>query len=84
MTHQSLCALVQSYLEGFPAIILARPDYLDRAIQFAGLAIVQRIEITIDEDRIFGNRGIIMLQIAKQLLCNPQAARPTLFGNNFT
>ena len=84
LLQPSLCALVQSYLEGFPAIILARPDYLDRAIQFAGLAIVQRIEITIDEDRIFGNRGIIMLQIAKQLLCNPQAARPTLFGNNFT
>jgi Phosphotransferase enzyme family len=83
LLQPSLCALVQSYLKGFPAIILTRPDYLDRAIQFAGLSLIQRIEIVIDEDRVFGNRGIIMLQIAKQLLCNPQAARTTLFGNNF-
>jgi hypothetical protein len=79
-----LFTIVQSYLAEFPAIINARPDYLDRVIQFAGLALIQRIEITIDEDRIFGNRGILMLQVAKQLLCTPQAAMKTIFGSNFT
>lgn len=79
-----LFTIVQSYLAEFPAIINARPDYLDRVIQFAGLALIQRIEITINEDRIFGNRGILMLQVAKQLLCTPQAAMKTIFGSNFT
>ena len=84
LLQPSLFTLIQSYLEGFPAIITARPDYLDRAIQFAGLALIQRVEITIDEDRTFGNRGIVMLQVAKQLLCTPQAAMNTLFGSNFS
>jgi hypothetical protein len=83
LLQPSLFSLVQSYLESFPAIAIARPDYLDRVVQFAGLSLIQRIEITIDEDRIFGNRGIIMLQVAKQLLCTPQAAMNTLFGSNF-
>jgi hypothetical protein len=83
LIQPSLFILIQSYLEGFPAITLARPDYLDRVIQFAGLALIQRIEINIDEDRIFGNRGIVMLQVAKQLLCTPQAAMSTLFGREF-
>jgi hypothetical protein len=84
LLQPSLLALVQSYLAGFPEILSARPDYLDRAIQFAGLALIQRIEITIDEDRVFGNCGIIMLQVAKQLICTPRAAMKTLFDRDFT
>jgi thiamine kinase-like enzyme len=84
LLQPSLFTMVQAYLAEFPTIIQARPDYLDRVIQFAGLALIQRIEITIDEDRMFGNRGIIMLQVAKQLLCTPQAAMKTIFGSNFT
>jgi hypothetical protein len=83
LLQPSLSILVRSYLDGFSAILETRPDYLDRAIQFAGLALIQRVEITIDEDRIFGNRGIMMLQVAKQLLCTPQAAMNTLFGTEF-
>jgi hypothetical protein len=84
LLQPSLFNLIQAYLAGFPAITIARPDYLDRVIQFAGLSLIQRIEIIIDEDRIFGNRGIVMLQVAKQLICTPQAAMNTLFGSNFT
>jgi serine/threonine protein kinase len=84
LLQPSLSILVRAYLDSFPAIEIERLDYLDRAIQFAGLALIQRIEITIDEDRIFGNRGILMLQVAKQLICTPQSAINTLFGNNFT
>jgi hypothetical protein len=84
LIQPSLFSLVESYLASFPAITIARPDYLDRVIQFAGLSLIQRVEITIDEDRVFGNRGIVMLQVAKQLLCTPQAAMNTLFGSNFT
>jgi hypothetical protein len=84
LLQPSLLALVQSYLAGFPEILSARPDYLDRAVQFAGLALIQRIEITIDEERIFGNCGIVMLQVAKQLICTPRAAMKTLFDRDFT
>jgi hypothetical protein len=84
LLQPSLLALVQSYLAGFPEILVARPDYLDRAVQFAGLALIQRIEITIDEERTFGNCGIVMLQVAKQLICTPRAAMKTLFDRDFT
>jgi 5-methylthioribose kinase len=84
LLQPSLLSLVQSYLDGFPAMIDARPDYLDRAIQFAGLALIHRVEITIQGNRMFGNHGIIMLEVAKQLLCNPTAVMDTLFGSNFT
>lgn len=83
LLQPSLFTLVQSYLEIFPTILTARPDYLNRVVQFAGLSLIQRVEITIDEERIFGNRGIVMLQVAKQLLCTPQKAMNTLFGSNF-
>ncbi len=83
LIQPSLFSLVESYLEGFPEIIAARPDYLDRAIQFAGLSLIHRVEITIQAERIFGNHGIMLLQVAKQLLCTPQAAMKTLFGNDF-
>ncbi len=83
LIQPALFCLIESYLESFPAIEISRPDYLDRVVQFAGLSLIQRIEINIDEDRTFGNRGIVMLQVAKQLICTPQAAMSTLFGHEF-
>jgi thiamine kinase-like enzyme len=84
LLQPSLFTIVHSYLAEFPAIISVRPDYLDRVIQFAGLSLIQRIEIMIDENRIFDNRGMVILQVAKQLICTPQAAMNTLFGSNHT
>ncbi len=84
LLQPSLSVLVETYLEGFPEITISRPDYLDRVIQFTGLSLIQRIKITMDGDRVFGNRGIIMLEVAKQLLCAPQIAKNTLFGNKIT
>ncbi len=84
LLQPSLFSLVQSYLAGFPAIITARPDYLDRVVQFAGLSLIHRVEIIIQGYRTFGNQGIIMLEVAKQLLCTPHATMNTLFGRNFT
>jgi hypothetical protein len=36
----------------------------------------------VEDERTFGNQGIIILQVAKQLLSAPQAAMNTLFGSN--
>lgn len=82
LLQPSLFGIVQSYLAGFPAITIARPDYLDRVIQFAGLALIQRVESNIYAKRTFDNRGIVIMQVAKQLICTPQAAMNTLFGRD--
>jgi 5-methylthioribose kinase len=82
LLQPSLFSLVQTYLDRFPAILAARPDFLNRSIQFAGLSLIIRLETMVEDERTFGNQGIIILQVAKQLLCAPQAAMNTLFGSN--
>jgi serine/threonine protein kinase len=82
LLQPSLFAIVESYLAGFPAISIERPDYLDRVIQFAGLILIQQVEGKLSEERRFDNRGMVILQVAKQLICTPQAAMNTLFGIN--
>ena len=82
LLQPSLFILVQTYLDLFPAILFTRPDFLDRSIQFAGLSLIIRLETMVEDERTFGNQGIIILQVAKQLLCAPQAAMNTLFGSN--
>ena len=82
LLQPSLFEIVQAYLAGFPEILIERPDYLDRVVQFAGLALMQQVEGTLSEQRSFDNRGMVILQVAKQLICTPQAAMNTLFGTN--
>ncbi len=82
LLQPSLFGIVQAYLAGFPAITIARPDYLNRVIQFAGLFLIERVEGNIYAKRTFDNRDIIIMQVAKQLICTPQAAMNTLFGRN--
>lgn len=75
-----LFSLFDSYRQNFPAIFADQPDFVARVLQYAGLALIRRIEVIIDDDRIFDNRGIAMLQVAKQLLCSPTAFTTTIFG----
>jgi thiamine kinase-like enzyme len=77
-----LFALFDSYRQTFPAIFSDQSDYLARILQYAGLALIRRIEVIIDDDRIFDNRGIAMLQVAKQLLCSPTTFTATIFGQS--
>jgi hypothetical protein len=76
----SIAALAIAYFEGFPEILEQRPDFLLRAIQFAGLALIQRIQAMIQYQKTFGNHGICMLQVAKSLLCRPEQSLATVFG----
>jgi thiamine kinase-like enzyme len=77
----SLFALVDSYHQTFPEIFVDQPQYLERVLQYAGLELIRRIEVIIADDRVFGNRGIAILQVAKQLLCDPNAFFKTIFGS---
>jgi hypothetical protein len=76
----SMAALVISYCEAFPEILEQRSDFIQRVIQFAGLNLIQQIQGMIQYQKSFGNMGIAMLQVAKSLLCRPDAAMATLFG----
>lgn len=76
----SLRELVTAYLNYFPEILEYRPDFLTRAMQFCGLALITAIQARLQYEKTFGNVGICMLQVAKSLLCRPEAAIPTIFG----
>jgi Phosphotransferase enzyme family len=76
----SIAALTRSYLATFPQILADRPDFLQRVVQFAGLALIQGILASIEYQKILGNGGIANLQVAKSLLCRPIQSMPTVFG----
>jgi hypothetical protein len=76
----SIAALTGAYLEAFPQILIDRPDFVERSVQFAGLALIQGIQALIEYQKTLGNSGIAQLQVAKSLLCRPVQSMPTVFG----
>lgn len=76
----SIAALVEAYLKQFPEVLAHCPDFLLRVVQFAGLALIQQIQATIQYQKVFGNAGICTLQVAKSLLCRPAQCISTVFG----
>jgi Phosphotransferase enzyme family len=80
LIQPSLFALVSSYLDTFPQIMAAQPQYLQRVLQCTGMSLIYRIEAIMESERCFGNQGIVMLQVAKQLLCSPANFMDTVFG----
>ena len=78
----SLIAVLQNYLAAFPEITLARPDFVHRVIQFAGLSLIHSLQVRVERHQPFGNRDICTLQVAKNLLCHPERSIHTIFGLN--
>lgn len=78
----SLVAILQSYLATFPKITSARPDFVHRVIQFAGLSLIKRLQHQVECHQPFGNKDICTLQVAKNLLCYPDRAISSIFGLN--
>ena len=76
----SLARLTQAYLHTFPEILEHRPALLQQVVQFSGFTLIQRIQAMIQYKKSFGNAGIVMLQVAKTLLCRPKESMPTIFG----
>jgi hypothetical protein len=76
----SIAALVSTYFANFPEIVNYCPTFLERVMQFSGLALILHIQATLQHRKIFGNTGICMLQVAKGLLCSPEQFIPTVFG----
>jgi thiamine kinase-like enzyme len=76
----SIAALAIAYLNHFPEILEHRPEFLQRVVQFAGWNLIIAIQSTLQYQKSFGNTGICMLQVAKSLLCRPEASISTVFG----
>lgn len=76
----SITSLTRAYFDRFPEIQERFPNFLQRVVQFSGLALIYRIQATLQYTKTFGNMGICMLQVAKTLLCHPEQSIPTVFG----
>jgi hypothetical protein len=76
----SIAALVSAYFIEFPEILERRPNFLELVIQFSGLALIRAIQAKLQHEKVFGNSGICILQVAKSLLCRPEASIATVFG----
>jgi thiamine kinase-like enzyme len=70
----SLAALTKTYAAVFPNIVEHDPKFWQKVMQFAGLALIQSIQSTLQYQKAFNNTGICMLQVAKALLCNPESS----------
>ncbi|RCJ30948.1 aminoglycoside phosphotransferase [Nostoc minutum NIES-26] len=80
LLQPSIAMLVSTYLAYFPEILELRPDFIERVMQFCGLALIRAIQAQLQHQKTFGNVGICMLQVAKSLLCRPEASIQTIFG----
>ncbi|MBD2292461.1 phosphotransferase [Anabaena sphaerica FACHB-251] len=80
LLQPSIAELVTAYLANFPEILERRPDFLQLVVQFSGFSLIRSIQAKLQHERTFGNSGICILQVAKSLLCRPQASMTTIFG----
>jgi Phosphotransferase enzyme family len=82
LLQPSLNMLMNTYLTNFPEILRQEPAFVQRIVQFAGMALIQQIQATIQYQKVFNNTGICMLQVAKSFLCRPEQSIPTIFGQS--
>jgi hypothetical protein len=80
----SLKTFIQSYFKEFPQILSARANYIQQAIQFAGLSLIKHLQQNAEYHQPFDNRAICTLQVAKSLLCHPEPSITTVFGVELT
>lgn len=76
----SIAAIFLSYINYFPKIVQYYPQFCQKVIQFAGLALIKDTQYSIEYHEPFDNRAIATLQVAKSLLCYPTQALPIVTG----
>jgi hypothetical protein len=81
LIQPSLRALLEAYLAQFPRTTYHDSGFVDRVFQFAGLGLIRMIQAKLHYFEPFGTVERSMLQVAKSLLCEPQAAREMLLGS---
>jgi hypothetical protein len=78
----TLIALVQGYLCRFPQITISRPEFLTHVMEYTGYYLMSRLRRAVEEQRPFDNQGICTMQVAKKLLCQPEEALVSIFGQS--
>jgi hypothetical protein len=76
----SLVTLIEQYIIAFPELIDQRPQFLSDLMSFTGRILIALIETNMGNMYPFGNSSICTLQVAKSLLCQPEAAVSSIFG----
>ncbi len=76
----SVVTLISSYINGFPKILEEYSDFLQRVVQFTGLALIYKIIDMIQSFQDFDNQCVFILQLAKTLLCRPKESFKSVFG----
>lgn len=84
LLQPSMAELIKAYRDRFSEILVLRPDFMQRVVQFTGFALLREIWTRIFYHETFDNSQIAMLQVAKTLLCNPEQSISTLFGTFLT
>lgn len=77
----SVLALIKGYISKFPEILKNYPFFLERIVQFTGLALIYKVITMINSFKGFNNQGIIILQLAKKMLCAPEESFKYVFPN---
>lgn len=78
----SITTLTKAYLSYFPEILECRCDFLERLVQFTGLSLLTQVRGRLEYQKMLGNTGICMLQVAKSLLCRPEQSISSIFGTS--
>jgi hypothetical protein len=76
----SILTLIRAYLHAFPVILEYRQDFIVRVIQFAGLALIHRIQDRIKYYKYFDNSDVHILHTAKNFLTLPEQSVFSLLG----
>jgi hypothetical protein len=76
----SINTFIKAYFRNFPEILSTYPNFVTHFIQFTGLALLEQIQVRIADHKPFGNIGVCMLQVAKNLLCFPEKSLAAIFG----
>ncbi|NEP27301.1 hypothetical protein [Moorena sp. SIO3I6] len=77
----SVLALLKGYISKFPEIIKYYPCFLERVIQFTGLALIYKIITMINSFKGLNNQGIFILKLSHNMLCNPEKSLKSLLPN---
>lgn len=78
----SLQGLIHAYTAQFPKVLEAQPGFMNRVLRFSGLGLISIIHDRLHYHEPFDIVEKSMLQVAKSLLCHPDAARRTLLGSS--
>ncbi|MBE9031051.1 aminoglycoside phosphotransferase family protein [filamentous cyanobacterium LEGE 11480] len=76
----SLQTLMQTYYAAFPAIATVHPDWIIHTVRLIGRELIDRVQRDIQYYVPLGHQQAATLQLAQQLVCQPELASRSIFG----